>query len=127
MGLSVRMRKHNSCVWRESQDRHDTFVRLSAARSVFAEFAQTESERKNMTATENQKRRIYDFMAAGNEITQRVASKEFDCDRLGARIWELKQDGVPVLSEFEYKLDENGKVVKKWKKYWIPRGLRKQA
>jgi hypothetical protein len=74
-----------------------------------------------MTATENQKRRIYDFMAAGNEITQRIASEEFDCDRLGARIWELKQEGVPVQSEFEYKLDENGKVVKKWKKYWIPR------
>lgn len=74
-----------------------------------------------MTATDNQKRRIYDFMAAGNEITQRIASRMFDCDRLGARIWELKRDGVPVQSEFEYKLDENGRVVKKWKKYWIRR------
>lgn len=74
-----------------------------------------------MTATENQKHRIYEFMAAGNEITQRIASRLFDCDRLGARIWELKRDGVPVQSEFEYKLDENGKVVKKWKKYRIPR------
>lgn len=72
-----------------------------------------------MTATETQKQCIYEFMAAGNEITQRIASKEFDCDRLGARIWELKRDGVPVQSAFEYKLDENGKVVKKWKKYWI--------
>ena len=75
-----------------------------------------------MTETENQKRRIYDYMLAGNEITQRLAFELFDCDRLGARIWDLKHhDGVPVQSEFVYKLNENGKVVKKWKKYWIPR------
>ena len=74
-----------------------------------------------MTETENQKRRIYDYMLAGNEITQRLASELFDCDRLGARIWDLRHDGVSVQSEFEYRLDEKGKVVKKWKKYWIPR------
>lgn len=74
-----------------------------------------------MTETENQKRRIYDYMLDGNAITQRLASELFDCDRLGARIWDLKHDGVPVQSEFEYRLDEKGKVVKKWKKYWIPR------
>lgn len=74
-----------------------------------------------MTETENQKRLIYDYMLAGNTITPREASKLFDCDRLPARIYDLKHDGVPVQSEFEYKLDEKGKVVKKWKKYWIPR------
>lgn len=72
-----------------------------------------------MTATEAQKVQILHFMEAGNEITQRIASREFDCDRLGARIWDLKHDGVPVEDAFEYKLDENGKVIKKWKKYWI--------
>lgn len=69
---------------------------------------------------EAQKRQIYAFMAEGHAITQRIASRRFNCDRLGARIWELRhEDGVPVQSAFEYKLDENGKVVKKWKKYWI--------
>lgn len=74
-----------------------------------------------MTETENQKRLIYDYMLDGNEITQRIASALFDCDRLGARIWDLKHDGVPIESEFVFKLNKDGKVVKKWKKYWIPR------
>lgn len=74
-----------------------------------------------MIAREAQTQQILRFMEAGNEITQRIASREFDCDRLGARIWDLKQSGVPVEDAFEYKLDESGKVVKKWKKYWIPR------
>lgn len=83
-----------------------------------------------MTETESQKKKIYAFMAAGHAITQRIASREFNCDRLGARIWELRhEDGIDVHSAFEYKLDENGRVIKKWKKYWIGghAGLRKTA
>lgn len=72
-----------------------------------------------MTEREAQTRQILRFMEAGNIVTQRIASREFDCDRLGARIWDLKHAGVPVQDDWEYKLDENGKVVKKWKKYWI--------
>lgn len=73
-----------------------------------------------MTETESQKKRIHAFMLDGHAITQRIASREFNCDRLGARIWELRhEDGVPVQSAFEYKLDKNGRVIKKWKKYWI--------
>lgn len=72
-----------------------------------------------MTSTENQKLQILRFMEAGGQITPRMASRLFDCDRLGARIWDLRKDGVPVLDEWEYKYDANGKVVKKWKKYWL--------
>lgn len=72
-----------------------------------------------MTEREAQTQKLLRYMEAGNAVTQRIASREFDCDRLGARIWDLKHSGVPVQSEFEYKLDESGKVIKKWKKYWI--------
>lgn len=72
-----------------------------------------------MTEREAQKRKILRYMEAGNAITQRIASREFDCDRLGARIYDLRHDGVPVQDGWEYKLDSNGKVVKKWKRYWI--------
>lgn len=68
---------------------------------------------------EAQTRAIQRYMEAGNKITQRIASREFDCDRLGARIWDLRNAGVPVMDEWEYRRDENGRVVKKWKKYWI--------
>lgn len=68
---------------------------------------------------EAQTRAIQRYMEAGNKITQRIASREFDCDRLGARIWDLRNAGVPVLGEWEYRRDEKGRVVKKWKKYWI--------
>lgn len=72
-----------------------------------------------MTEREAQTRKILRYMEAGNAITQRIASREFDCSRLGARIYDLRHAGVPVLDEWEYKLDKNGKVVKKWKRYWI--------
>lgn len=72
-----------------------------------------------MTEREAQTKQILRYMEAGNAITQRIASREFDCDRLWARIWDLKKDGVPVQDGWEYKLDKEGKVVKKWKRYWI--------
>lgn len=72
-----------------------------------------------MTEIENQTHKILRFMEAGNVITQRIASAEFECDRLGARIWDLRHDGVPVLDAWDYKLDEKGRVVKKWKKYFL--------
>ena len=78
-----------------------------------------------MTETDNQKRRIFDYMLDGNTITPREASKLFDCDRLPARIYDLRHDGVPIESKFEYKYNDKGRIVKKWKKYWIELG--KQA
>lgn len=72
-----------------------------------------------MTTTEAQKIQILQYMLNGNSITDATARDLFNCSRLGARIWDLKHDGIPVQDEYEYKLDDNGKVVKKWKKYWI--------
>lgn len=72
-----------------------------------------------MTEREAQKRQILRFMQDGNPITDAIARELFNCSRVGARIWDLKHDGVPVKDCFEYKYDQNGKVVKKWKKYWI--------
>ena len=72
-----------------------------------------------MTATEAQAKQILHYMESGNSITDAIARDLFSCSRLGARIWDLRHNGVPVQDEFEYKLDDNGKVVKKWKKYWI--------
>lgn len=80
-----------------------------------------------MTEREAQTRKILRYMEAGNAITQRIASQEFDCERLGARIYDLRHDGVPVQDEWEYKLDNKGKVVKKWKKYWIAADLQAQS
>lgn len=74
-----------------------------------------------MTERDNQCRQILRYMENVGPITQRIASRELDCERLGARIWDLKHDGVPVIDEWEYKLDSDGKVVKKWKKYMIGR------
>ena len=72
-----------------------------------------------MTERENQCKAILRYMQEVGPITQRIASREIDCDRLGARIWDLRHAGVPVIDEWEYKLDESGKVVKKWKRYLI--------
>ena len=80
-----------------------------------------------MTDREAQKAKILHFMEAGNIITDAIARDLFDCSRVGARIWDLRQDGVPVQDEFEYKVDGDGKVVKKWKKYWIPRSAPQRA
>lgn len=72
-----------------------------------------------MNERETQCRQILRYMEEHGMITQRIASRELDCDRLASRICDLKHDGYPIRSEFDYKLDENGKVVKKWKRYWL--------
>lgn len=72
-----------------------------------------------MTTQEAQKRQILNWMQAGYAVTQQIAYDRFQCTRLGARIWDLKHDGVPVQDGWEYELDKDGKVVKKWKRYWI--------
>ena len=72
-----------------------------------------------MTEREAQKRKILLYLEAGNSITDSIARDLFDCSRCGARIYDLRKDGVKVQDDWEYKLDEKGKVVKKWKRYWI--------
>ena len=68
---------------------------------------------------EAQTRLILRHMEAGEEITGMEAYELYNCMRLPARIADLKKSGVSINSCFDYELDERGKVVKKWKKYWI--------
>lgn len=72
-----------------------------------------------MTEREAQTRKILNYMLAGNSTTSYDAVGRFKCMRLSARIKDLRYAGVPVLDDWEYELDENGKVVKKWKKYFL--------
>ena len=71
-----------------------------------------------MTECEAQGIRLLRYMEEGNAVTQKLAFIEFNCARLGARMWELREAGIPVQSDWEYEYDENGKVINKWKRYW---------
>lgn len=42
------------------------------------------------------KDQVLDFMAAGNEITGLTALARFHCMRLGARIYDLRQQGHKI-------------------------------
>ena len=75
-----------------------------------------------MTDRQTQYKSILKYLEDGGVITQRIASERFGCDRLSARIWELRHDGIRVIDGWDGKLDENGKVVKRWKKYFLARG-----
>lgn len=37
------------------------------------------------------------------------------------RIRDLREQGYPIGDKWEHKTDERGKVVKKWKRYFLPR------
>ncbi len=43
--------------------------------------------------------RIYQYMALHNGITQAEAFLELGVSRLGARIWDIKNVGVPIQTE----------------------------
>ena len=43
--------------------------------------------------------RIYQYMALHNGITQAEAFLELGVGRLGARIWDIKNFGVPIKTE----------------------------
>ena len=45
----------------------------------------------------------------------------FGCMRLPARIADLKKAGVPIVDEWECQTDDNGKIIKRWKRYRIER------
>ena len=74
-----------------------------------------------MTERETQCRQILRYMEDVGPITQMIATREFECIRLPSRIFDLREAGYPVQDDWEYKLNESGKVVKKWKKYFLPR------
>ena len=45
-----------------------------------------------VTGKASQKAMILDYLTLGHPLTAREASRHFGCDRLGARIWDLKHD-----------------------------------
>lgn len=60
----------------------------------------------------SQKQMILRYMREEGSITPLDAIREFGCLRLGARIWDLKnQDGVPIKSEMETHKNRYGKSV----------------
>lgn len=65
---------------------------------------------------------VYRYMETVGPITARIAAAELNCDRLSARILELKAAGADVRSEWRYKRDKTtGKIIKKWKAYYLPK------
>ena len=68
----------------------------------------------NPASSASQKARILAYMQAGNRITPLVALDRFKCFRLGARIADLKEDGIDIQSRFVTTVSE-----KKVKEYWI--------
>ncbi len=44
----------------------------------------------------SQKERILRFLEAGERLDQETAMREFQCRRLAARIWDLRQAGHPI-------------------------------
>ena len=61
--------------------------------------------------TTNQNTQILRYLKTGKSITPMEALKKFGCFRLGARIWELKQDGHSIAKSWV----EDGR--KRWAKY----------
>ena len=67
---------------------------------------------------EKQTKWVKEYMETHNGITAKQAMDERGIMRLGARIYELKQAGVPVKSDFievKNRYDETARV----KLYWI--------
>lgn len=56
----------------------------------------------------SQDEQILNYLWEGNTLTPLEALDKFGCFRLGARIWELRQSGEPIVSEL---IEVNGKHV----------------
>jgi hypothetical protein len=68
---------------------------------------------------EAKEKMILHYMEAGNSITSMEAIEMFKYTRLPARICDFKKAGISVQDDWEYDFDERGKVVTKWKRYYI--------
>ena len=70
-----------------------------------------------MTSADSQNALIKGWLLNGYSITQREASQQFGCDRLAARIAELRDKGLNVVTDM---VTENGK---RFARYYINRGV----
>ncbi len=64
---------------------------------------------------ESQSTLILRALESGRKIDPMIALNDFGCFRLGARIWDLKQQGYDIQTE-DY-LTSSGKRVAR---YWLP-------
>ena len=49
----------------------------------------------------SQSAQILAYLAKGKSLTHRDAQRLFNCDRLGARIYDLKREGHQIISQME--------------------------
>ena len=49
------------------------------------------------------------FMKAHGSITNRDASYHLDCERLAARIFDLRKSGYDIITDHAYRTTESGK------------------
>lgn len=59
-------------------------------------------------------------LQSGAEITQRQASKDYGCDRLGARIHELRKNGHQIQKQ-TITVKKRGGGVARVARYFLPR------
>lgn len=55
-------------------------------------------------------------LESGRGITQAEAYADLGCTRLGARIYDLKQSGVPIVTERECGVNRDGRKIS-WARY----------
>lgn len=67
-----------------------------------------------------QTNKILAYFQGGGSLTQREASDLFRCDRLGARIWDLKKRGYNIADRWEVHRNSYGEY-KRYKRYWLVR------
>ena len=67
----------------------------------------------------NQIEAIVDYMKHTGPITSRGAMLNLGVGRLASRIGEMKELGYDVRDKMVYQRDKDGKLVKKWKEYWL--------
>lgn len=68
---------------------------------------------------EKQTALIIEYIEEHGSITD-IQATELGIRRLAARIWDIRHlMGIPVKDAWEYKYDDRGKIIKKWKVYWI--------
>lgn len=71
-----------------------------------------------MQDRETQCKQIIEHIEKFGGITSLEASQQYYITRLPARVWDLRNKyGYPVIGVYQYKLDADGKVLKKWKLY----------
>ena len=71
---------------------------------------------ENAESSETQKRQILEWLESGHSITPADARRLFNCDRLSARIWDLRNDeDNPV--EIKTELVKDLRTGKRFAKY----------